>query len=88
LKIKGFSSDCVRRLAGRFETLAGMLSGWLKHISRYLFAAAEHSGETINASLLHRLTMGAAGVCVESAGAETGMARSINGRGCRIRRDV
>jgi hypothetical protein len=86
LKIKGFAMTCVRRLAGHVATLAGMLSGCVKHLSRYLFVVAEHSGETINAPVLHRQTRASFGMCVESAGAR--MARSINGSGCRVRRDV
>jgi hypothetical protein len=63
-----------------------MLFGCAKHLSRYLFAVAEHNGETINAPVLHRQTRASFGVWVESTGAR--MARSINGSGCRVRRGV
>jgi hypothetical protein len=65
LKIKEFVVGRVRFLAGCVETLADMLSGRTEHIARYLFAAAEHSGETINASVdgvrLHGVRNGCAG---------------------------
>jgi len=38
-------------VAGRLEALARMLSGRAEHITRDLFAATEHSGETGNASV-------------------------------------
>jgi hypothetical protein len=38
-------------VAGRFETTACMLYARAEHITRYLFAATEHSGETGNALL-------------------------------------